>query len=249
MLKGQVDFVARLLDTGITFTPIHFKPPVAGVGSAMVEMRGLEELSGTVRISLVANSADGISLARTVIESTFNRLAFFHGLAIEPARVTGSNFSPANPQPGNYLYPGTGYINITGYAPKVIIGISSTTIQSELEQPEPPGEVNFGHIRSARLSVGPVEEFMHLYAILLIFFNDSQTKIGGFVVSIEPSVQQTQSLSKHAHVGMLETVYTRLRNELAHKRKNAVLEITKLEMSKHLAGLRTIVQQAISQHS
>ncbi|RFC31392.1 MAG: hypothetical protein DID91_2727704116 [Candidatus Nitrotoga sp. MKT] len=247
MLKGQVDFVARLLDTGITFTPIHFKPPVAGVSSATVEMRGLEELSGTVRISLVANSADGISLARTVIESTFNRLAFFHGLAIEPARVTGSNFSPANPQPGNYLYPGTGYINITGYAPKVIIGISSTTIQSELEQPEPPGEVNFGHIRSARLSVGPVEEFMHLYAILLIFFNDRQKEVDGFTVSIEPSVQQTRN--PRSTQGTLETVYTRLRNELAHKREGAVLETTKLEMSKYLAGLRTIVQQAISQHS
>ncbi|RFC39359.1 MAG: hypothetical protein DID89_2727547978 [Candidatus Nitrotoga sp. CP45] len=213
----------------------------------MVEMRCLEELTSTVRISLMANSADGISLARTVIESTFNRLAFFHGLAIEPARVTGSNFSPANPQPGNYLYPGTGYINITGYAPKVIIGISSTTIQSELEQPEPPGEVNFGHIRSARLSVGPVEEFMHLYAILLIFFNDRQKEVDGFTVSIEPSVQQTRN--PRSTQGTLETVYTRLRNELAHKRKNAVPEITKLEMSKHLAGLRTIVQQAISQHS
>lgn len=245
MLKGQVDFVARVLDTGITFTPVHFKPPVSGVESVTVEMRGIEELSGTVHISLVATAADGESLARTVIESIFNRLAFFHGLAIESARVT-SNFSPVSPQPGNYLSPGTGYIHFTGYAPKVIIGISSATIQSELEQLEPPGEVHFGSFRFARLSAGPVKEFMHLYTILLSFFKD-QKKVDGFVVSIEPSVQQTPRPFKQA--GILETVYTRLRNEFAHKREGAVLGTTKLEMSKHLVGLRTIVQQAIFQHS
>lgn len=178
--------------------------------SATVAMRSIEELSGTVRISLVANSADGISLARTVIESTFNRLAFFHGLAIEPARVTGSNFSSANPQPGhNILSPGAGYIHFEGFAPKITVGISSATIQSELEQSGPPGEKSFGHLRSARLSVGPVEEFMHLYAILLIFFKDSQKKVDGFAVSIDPSVQQTRS-PKYPEA--LETVYTRLRN-------------------------------------
>ena len=142
---------------------------------------------------------------------------------------------------------GTGHIIITGFAAKVSRGISSATIQSELEEVEPSGEINFSHIRSARLSVGPVEEFMHLYAILLIFNNDSQQKVDEFVVSIEPNVQQTRSPKKTKTIA-LETVYTRLRNEFAHKR-GAVLSTTKLEMSKHLAGLRTIVQQAISQHS
>ncbi|MEO6422733.1 MAG: hypothetical protein ABIO31_08435 [Candidatus Nitrotoga sp.] len=212
-------------------------------------MRGTEELSGSVHISLVATPADGISLACTVIESTFNRLAFFHGLAIEPARVTDSTFSSTNTQPGhnpshNIVSPGAGHIIITGFVPKVFIGISSATIQSELEQVGPSGEMHFSHIRSARLSVGPVEEFMHLYAILLIFHNDLQTKVDEFVVSIEPGVQQTQN----PKTLKLETVYTRLRNEFSHKR-GAVLRTTKLEMSKHLAGLHSIVQQAISQLS
>lgn len=81
-----------------------------------------------------------------------------------------SNFFPVSPQQGHpTVCLGTGHLHFTGYAPKVIIGIASATIQSELEQSELPGEMNFGHLRSARLSVGPVEEFMHLYAILLIF--------------------------------------------------------------------------------
>lgn len=252
MLKGQVDLVARLLDTRITFKPVCFKPPVADIDSVTVEMRGTDELSGTVHISSVATPADGISLACDVIESAFNRLAFFHGLAIEPARVTGSNFSYTDPQPDhnlnhNIVLAGTGHIIITGFAAKVSRGISTATIQSELEQVEPSGEINFSHIRSARLSVGPVEEFIHLYAILLIFNDDSQKKVDDFVVSIEPSVQQTQSPNETKKI-KLESVYTRLRNEFAHKR-GKVLSTTKLEMSKHLAGLHIIVQQAISQLS
>lgn len=231
MLKGQVDFVARLLDTRITFKPVCFKPPVADIDSITVEMRGIDELSGAVHISSVATSAEGISLACTVIESTFNRLAFFHGLAIEPARVTGSNFSSTDPQPShnpshNIVSPAAGHMIITGFPPKVFIGISSVTIQSELEKVEPSGEMHFSHVRSARLSVGPVEEFMHLYAILLIFHNDFQKDVDKFVVSIEPGVQQT----KNPNSLKLESVYTRLRNEFAHKR-GGVLSTIKLEMS------------------
>lgn len=247
MLKGHVDFVARLLDTGVTFAAVHFKPPVAGIDKAAVETRGIEELFATVHVSTVATAADGISLARSVIESVFNRLAFIHGMAIEPARVTGSSFSPASPRPGHHLVPGTGHLTITGYSPKVTVGISPSTIQGELEKPAPQGEANFGHFRSARLSVGPVEEFMHLYAILLSLFNDKQKNVDSFVASIEPSVQQTQMPGQAA--GMLETIYTRLRNELAHKRQGALMATTKLEMSNRLAGLRTIVRQAIAQHS
>ena len=88
---------------------------------------------------------------------------------------------------------------------------------------------------------------MHLYAILLSLFNDKQKNVDSFVASIEPSVQQTQMPGQAA--GMLETIYTRLRNELAHKRQGALMATTKLEMSNRLAGLRTIVRQAIAQHS
>ena len=61
---------------------------------------------------------------------------------------------------------------------------------------------------------------MHLYAILLSLFNDKQKNVDSFVASIEPSVEQTQMPGRAA--GMLETIYTRLRNELAHKRQGAL---------------------------
>ena len=247
MFKGQVDFLARVLDTKETFTAVHFKPPVSGVEDVVVEMRGIEELYGTIRISSVATADDGMNLAQSVIESTLNRLAFFHGIAIEPARVTGSQFSPLTQQPGHHLVAGTGHLQITGHAPRVTIGVSPATIQSELESLEPPGEVNFGHFRSARLSVGPVEEFMHLYAILLSLFNDSQKRVDGFVVSIEPGVYRTQI--PHKPIGNMETIYTRLRNELAHKRQGVSVQATKFEMSKYISPLHTIVRHAIAQHS
>ena len=255
MFRGHVAFLARVLDTRESFTTVHFKPPVAGVEGAVVEMRNIENLFGTIRISSVATDADGMELGRSVIESSLNRLAFFHGMAIKPACVTGNHFSPITQQPDNHLVARVGclapqpcYVPFGGHAARATFSVSSTTIQSELESLEPPGEVNFGLFRSARLSVGPVEEFMHLYAILLMLFNDNQKKVDKFILSVEPGVQQTQDPHNRS-AGNMETIYTRLRNEFAHKRQGVLVQETKSEMSRYIEPLLTVVRQAISQHS
>lgn len=43
----------------------------------------------------------------------------------------------------------------------------------------------------------------------------------------------------------METVYTRLRNELAHRRLGVNIETTKTEMASRLNGLRAVTKMAI----
>ena len=115
-------------------------------------------------------------------------------------------------------------------------------LKADLEQTSPPGESNFGLFRSARQSMSPVEEFMHLYHILLMLYRDSQSQVDRFIVSEEPDVKQTQDpRSDRNHK---ETVYTRLRNEFAHKRA-VNIDNTKTEMANHLHGLKTLAKRAI----
>ena len=130
--------------------------------------------------------------------------------------------------------------------PNVVLGISSPQLKIQLEQPTPPGERNFGLLRSARQSDSPVEEFMHLYNVLLMLFNDRQLDVDSFIVAEEPAVPQTQHPQKSP--GKMETVYTRLRNELAHQRAGVVIDQTKAEMANRLSGLIALTKRAIELH-
>jgi hypothetical protein len=87
---------------------------------------------------------------------------------------------------------------------------------------------------------------MHLYHILLILYNDKQIKVDKFIRDEDPSVPQIQHRLKAQ--GKMETVYTRLRNEFAHKRDNVDLEQTKAEMARRLGDLRMLTKRAIELH-
>jgi hypothetical protein len=97
------------------------------------------------------------------------------------------------------------------------IHISSDSVKKNLERVAPPGERHFRLFRSALRSTSPVEKFMHLYNILLMFFDDkrqAQERLDNFIKKI-PNTSAKPILRKP---NPNETVYTRLRNEFAHSR-------------------------------
>src|SRR5690606_26186500 len=114
-------------------------------------------------------------------------------------------------------------------------------VKTELEQAAPAGERNFGLFRSAMLSTSPVEQYMHLYNLLLMLYSDSQADVDAFIVIEEPAVSQTpHPIKKNAN----ETLYTRLRNEFAHVRAGVNMAMTKQEMGDQVGGLRALVNKA-----
>ena len=193
----------------------------------------------------MATQEDGIAIATKVNTAALNRISFFHGIAIENGQITDSQFCPLNPLPGE-MFAAPGHYSITGYPAALVVGLSAARLKTELEQASPPGEHNFGLFRSARQSMSPVEEFMHLYNILLMLFNDKQPAVDAFIVAEEPAVPQTPD-PRPGHTNM-ETVYTRLRNELGHKRPGVNLDNTKAEMANRLGGLITLTKRATELH-
>ncbi len=91
-----------------------------------------------------------------------------------------------------------------------------------------------------------MEEFTHLYTILLTFYNDKQKEVDRFIITQQPLVLQTQKPDRPA--GTMETRYTRLRNELAHRRVGVDVVNTKAEAINQLAALRGLVKKAIELH-
>jgi hypothetical protein len=247
MFKGTVEFAARIKGNGLTFPRCAFSPTEAGVDKVEIEGPSGEEIRSIVYVTCVAFPADGMVLAVKVNTAALNRIAFIHNIAIENARSTGEQFSPLQTQGGDHvLVAATGHYYLVGSAPNLTVGLSAEQIKRELEQATPPGERNYGLFRSARQSVGPVEEFMHLYNILLMLFNDRQADVDNFIVGEDHAVLQTPSPRT---LGLMETDYTRLRNELAHPRVGVDLDDTKAQMASRLGALITLVKRAIEQRT
>ncbi len=242
MFKGSVSFVAGIKGNGLSFPKIMFVPREAGIDQVEIEAANGNEIRSTVHVSSVASAEDGRALAAKVNKVALDRIAFNHGIAIEDARKADDHFSPINPQPG-VLYASGASIAVFAGRASLTVGVGAAILKNELEQPTQTGEQYYGLLRSARQSGSPVEEYMHLYNLLLMLYDDSQNDVDRFIVDHDPSVPQTQHPKKKA--GVMETTYTRLRNEFAHKRDGVDLAITKDEMVNRLGGLQALVRRAI----
>lgn len=85
---------------------------------------------------------------------------------------------------------------------------------------------------------------MHLYSLLLRFFEDEQSKVDDFIRSQDSAVPQLPD--PRPGRSNMETVYTRLRNEFAHKRSDVNMQETKAQMEQHVGGLMGLAKQAIA---
>ena len=245
LLKGTVSFRAEIKGNGLKFPSCTFYPKETGVEKVDVEGQGGNEIHTTVYFHSIASEAEAQSLATKINTTALDRIGFHFGIVIDNARMTITQFSPVTPTPG-VLTIGVGDVLILGESLMTVLGTTADNVKSILEQATPPGEINYGLFRSARLATSPVEEFVILYQILLMLVGDRQRDVDTFIVGEEPSVPQTPSPHNSA---VIETVYTRLRNELGHRRAGVNLDQTRSEMHERVAGLRNLVEKAIELRS
>lgn len=87
----------------------------------------------------------------------------------------------------------------------------------------------------------PIGRFIALYSLLLTIGNDRQAEVDRLILAVEPSTHQTPSPNS----GQPETVYTRLRNELAHARQTATVFSTHEEIQLHLGRFEWIAKSIV----
>jgi len=240
MFEGSVSFVAQIKGSGLRFPKTEFDPHEAGVDKVEIEGPDGKELRSTVHFSPGESRDQGKFDATRINKIALDRLGFIYGTIIEDAQIKNKEFSQINPQLGSHSVAGVAAVRFLGSA-LVTLDLDTANVKNKLEQPSPPGEQYYGFLRSARQSASPVEEFMHMYHIILMLHNDVQENVDKFIVAEEPTVRQTRSPWKK---GVMETVYTRLRNEFAHKR-GVDLQKTKANMAHHIRGLHILVKRAI----
>ena len=82
---------------------------------------------------------------------------------------------------------------------------------------------------------------MLLYWILLQLNNDKQQQVETQIKRFEPTVPRTPSPKNNEP----ETIYTRLRNELAHSRDGVAPQKTWCEIQTQVGGLAEIVKKVL----
>jgi hypothetical protein len=83
--------------------------------------------------------------------------------------------------------------------------------------------------------------------------NDDQWAVDEFIKRGEPGIQETpqppiKRRRRARQAVVMETIYTKLRNELGHKRDGVNLDNTKSGMAKRLDGLIALTKRAIERH-
>jgi hypothetical protein len=90
---------------------------------------------------------------------------------------------------------------------------------------------------------------MSLYHLLFVISGDDQKKADEIIKKHQPDVKETISPHKKdkkmKHEDKLETSYTRLRNEIAHKREGCSPEKTRNEIDSYVNKFQNIVKQAV----
>ena len=123
-------------------------------------------------------------------------------------------------------------------------GVSAEVVKASLEEASPAGQSYFGLFRLACHSESRTEEFLIHYLIVLSLCGGGQEELDQWIKTQEPKVSVTPSGDPRKK-GKTETVYTRLQNEIGHKRAGVDLENTKKEMSDHLERLKELARVAI----
>ena len=127
MFKGTVSFRAQIRGNSIAVPPCEFIPNEPGI--ERVQVKGHpngDELSIVIDLSSVGTAEEGKAIATKMSKVVLDRIALFHRVVIEEARVVDTQFCRLDPKPG-VLETAPGECLLGGEAVRLVIGISPAT--------------------------------------------------------------------------------------------------------------------------
>ena len=174
-----------------------------------------------------------VAEAKLQIEHFWTVLAFVRDTVIRP---TGDVFYEFNGQRHQFNHKRAGSL-------AKLVGVSGTG-WFETNKSQMLAHYDLDQLKRLNFACSvpePIGRFIALYSLLLTIGNDHQSEVDKLILTIEPTTQQTLS----PKTGKPETLYTRLRNQLAHDRQNATLFSTHEDIQLHLNRFEWIVKSIV----
>lgn len=245
MATGTIEFAASI--SGIRFEPIEISNRHPAVERIILEAQADEQMTIVVHLTNIFDFEQAIEIGNEILPAIVDRLAFYRDVSIGELRCTGgtlpkdasgSSYSTRTNLALLWANAGLNYTLDAGTRQKLARLLEQPTTRADL----------YSAYRFALNQHDAAACFMFLYNILLSLNSDSQGQVDNFIRSEEPGVPQYLSGNKRlAAQGVKETIYTRLRNEVSHKRKGTTPEKTRSEIQDNVAAFQELVRTAISQ--
>lgn len=214
----------------------------------VIETQGDKQLTIVFHLVDVFSKADADALTKDIADDIVNRLAFEVVLSIDQPHRTGLTL-PKDTSGSRSTLTVSNNLRWNVEAPPIEPG--PTERQELTKLLEQPGHNLYSAYRFALNQSDAVARFMWLYNILLQLEGGSrqwqkqkQKPVDNFIRSVEPDVKQSQRPGEQYE----ETIYSRLRNEVGHKRPDATPQKTRDEIKENVSGLQELVKEAISRH-
>jgi len=246
IFKGKVFFQANF--SNVAFESIEISPPFPGVAKAVIEASS-EGVSLEVEISSADTPDSAIAKAKEVATYIAKLLTFefceFHQefrvinkfLEVEIRLPDGSAQTA--------IYDAVGMMQmVSAEAPKKLNETQVEQLKELLERSY-PHSYNYDFFYFAVGLEEPISKFMCLYNIMLSLCNDDQEEVDDFICKMQPGVATSISPIKSKKKEKKETVYTRLRNEVAHSRPGTTIQATRKEIEKNLDGFIRLTREII----
>jgi hypothetical protein len=249
VVKGSLTYRAEV--KGFIFTrfgPVDVCVAQAGVEKVVVSCPEESPIALTVTFAAISSEEAARIAGRQICRDLLNRLAVQYCLCIQEPGLPDEAFELV----------GTGGETVRTAATsatavmfgKRTVEVDAADLRAELEQLSPTGEVYYDLFRVAMQAQDEVDRFLSLYRILLLCFprprdgKEDQKFVDDF---IEKNTTERRVHKRPDKPGVLETVYTRLRNEVAHARPGVDLATTRREMEGRVHALAELVRKALLQ--
>jgi hypothetical protein len=238
MATGTVEYAAPI--AGLRLEPIEISNSHPAVEKIVIESQDGKRLKITFHLTDVFALEDAQPIVEGILPSIVNRLAFHRNVPIREPYFTGASL-PKDASGTSHRVIADAILLWDSAAPILTLGEDERGgLASLLEQPHEDHDL-YTLYRSSINQSDPVARFMFLYSILLQLHDDKQKQVDDFIREEAPNVPQSSSPK-----GGMETVFTRLRNEVGHSRVGTTPEQTRRETANNVMGLQNLVRKAIT---
>lgn len=240
MATSTVNYYA--LSSGLELDEIELSNPYPRIEKIAIKTENLDRISVIFTLSDVRTKNEAGRICREQLNVLLDRLAIEFDIPIEEPQCSGmslpidelgkkhaviSSHTAVYDLIGGPIRPGQKRIE---------------SLVQKLQSDAPPRDRYFSLYRFSAKQEDPIARFMFLYNILLQLKGDSQKHVDNY---IKTCVCEVPKSPRPDNAKILETIYTRLRNEVAHYRNDVIPEHTAKEIRSNVPAFQSIVRNAV----
>ncbi len=240
MSTGTISYYA--LSNGLELGEIEFSNEHPKIEKIAIKSENLDRISIIITLSGVYSSTEARSIGNKIVNIILDRLSIEFDIPIEEPHFSGMSL-PIDESGKKHIIM-SNFLSLNDIC-ECCIKPGQKRIEDlirKLEDETPLRKQHFYLYRFSAKQRDPLAKFMFLYNILLQLNGDSQNDVDVFIRACDSGVSQSPRPDKPK---IIETIYTRLRNEIAHCRNTALPENTTKEIIVNLTPFQLIVKTAI----